>query len=441
MIYDLVIENGLVVHTHENKMKTEQLNVGITGDKIAILSGQKLEGKKTIAAQGLHVLPGIIDSQVHFREPGLTHKEDLESGTRSAALGGVTAIFEMPNTKPPTTTQELFDQKIKLAEEKSWVNFAFYVGAAAENVHNLGHLEALPGCPGVKVFMGSSTGSLLVSEDSVLEEVFRSGRKRLIIHSEDEARLLERKHIALESRQVVDHPRWRDAQSALISTKKLLSVARKTNRPVHVLHVSTADEMELLGKNKDVATVEVLPQHLLFSAPEIYERLGTRGQQNPPIREKHHQDAIWEALQKGVVDVIGSDHAPHTLEEKSKTYPDSPSGMPMVQTLLPIMLNFVNNNRLTLHRLVELLARNPSRLFGVVNKGLIRAGIDADLTLVDLKTKRTVTKEWIASKSGWSPCEGMSFQGWPTHTIVGGNIVMQENQLLKAVGRKVLFSI
>jgi dihydroorotase len=443
MALDLLIKNAKVLIASDSskaptKIEIHETHVGIKDGKIAELTDKNLPAQQQIDAKGLHLLPGVIDSQVHFREPGMVHKEDLGTGTRGAALGGVTSIFEMPNTQPPTTTAEAFADKMNRAAKKAWVNYAFYIGAAASNVEQLATLEKLPSCSGIKIFMGSSTGTLLVDDEEVLENVFRHGSRRVIIHSEDEKRLKERKHIAIESHDVRNHPLWRDEQTALISTEKLLRLSQKTKRPVHVLHVTSRDEMDLLRKTKAElkgteahrVSVEVLPQHLTLFAPDCYERLGTRAQQNPPIRSKEHQDALWKAVADGTVDVLGSDHAPHTLEEKAKTYPDSPSGMPMVQTLVPIMLNHINNGRLSLERFVELVCENPRRLFGCHSKGRIALGLDADLTLVDLSATRTIENKWIASRSGWTPFDGMKVKGWPVATIIGGRLVMQDNQVL-----------
>lgn len=437
---DLVIQNGQVLVSKNGLISSQNLHIGIQGGKITTLSTSPLAGKVKIDARHLHVLPGVIDSQVHFREPGLTHKEDLDTGTRSAALGGVTSIFEMPNTKPSTTTRADLEDKFKRAQGRAWVNYGFFIGAAQDNITTLRELEKIPGCPGVKVFMGSSTGSLLVENDESLREILKSGQRRVIVHSEDEFRLRERKHIADTATSAIAHPEWRDAESALRSTERLLRLARETNRKVHVLHVTTKEEIQLLNKYKDIATVEVTPQHLTLFAPDCYEKLGTLAQMNPPIRTKDHLEGLWKGLADGTVDVIGSDHAPHTLEEKSKPYPHSPSGMPGVQTLVPLMLNHINDGRLSLNRFVELVCENPRRVFGCTTKGRIEVGLDADFTLVDLKKQKTIDNSWIASRCGWTPFHGKHVTGWPTHTIVNGSLVMQDDHILGTpCGQKVLF--
>lgn len=389
---------------------------------------------------GLHVLPGLIDSQVHFREPGLEHKENLEAGTRGAVLGGVTAVFEMPNTHPLTLGATDLQAKLDAAQGRSWCDHAFYIGGSALNAESLHELEQLPGCAGIKVFMGSSFGDLLADEDDILRRILRHGRRRLAVHAEDEARLRERKHIVLDSGDVRQHPVWRDVESALKATQRIVRLAAEVNRRLHVLHVSTAEEMQFLAAHKHRVTVEVTPHHLSLQAPECYERLGSLAQMNPPVREQAHQDALWQAIRSGVVDVIGSDHAPHTLLEKSQAYPASPSGMTGVQTLLPVMLNHVHAGRLSLQRLVDLTSAGPARIFGLEGKGRIAVGFDADFSIVDLKVRRRIRNDWIASVSGWSPYDGIPVVGWPIHTIVRGHCVVRDEALAgQAQGRPLRF--
>lgn len=431
--YDLIIKNGtcLLPHPTEARLIQAKADIAITAGRIEMIADSISEkAQKIIDANGLHVLPGVIDSQVHFREPGLEHKEDLETGTRAAVLGGVTTVFEMPNTNPSTTTKEAFEDKLNRAKNRCHSNYAFFMGGAHDNVDKIAELELLPHCSGVKIFMGSSTGTLLVEDDDTLEKILMQGHRRVIFHSEDEMRLRERKHIAVEKADPHFHHVWRDTETAVNSTRRLLRLARKTGRKIHVLHVSTGDEMDMLKDAKDIATVEVLPQHLTLFAPDCYDKLGTYAQQNPPIREKHHMERIWQAVLDGTVDVIGSDHAPHTKEEKNKPYPSSPSGVPGVQTLVPIMLNHVNNGKLPLERFVEMVTMNTARVFGIKNKGALRQGFDADVTIVDMKKQKTITNDWIASRCGWTPFDGMQVTGWPTHTIVGGKLVMENDQVV-----------
>jgi len=437
--FDLIIQGGSCV----TPAGIEKLDVGIINGRIAALGSLgAATTKERMDATDLHVLPGIIDSQVHFREPGLEHKEDLSTGTVSAALGGVTTIFEMPNTKPSTTTAEAMADKVRRGREKAWVDFAFFAGAAAENVNNLAELERVEGCSGVKIFMGSSTGSLLVDDPEVLEGVLRNGTRRVAVHCEDKARLRQRRPMVdVAGVTAHKHPEWRDARTGILATQNLLNTARKVGRRVHVLHVTTAEEMEILADYKDIATVEVTPQHLTLVAPDCYDRLGTYAQMNPPIREAVHRDALWQALRDGIVDVIGSDHAPHTRDEKDKPYPASPSGMPGVQTMLPLMLDHVNAGRLSLLRLVDLLCHGPARIYGIANKGRLVLGYDADITMVNLNTFGAISHEQMASRCGWTPFHGRTIAGWPVATIVRGNIVMRDGNLMgEALGEPVRFT-
>src|SRR5712672_3028934 len=386
---------------------------------------------ETIAAQGLHVLPGVIDTQVHFCEPGLTQKEDLATGSRSAVMGGVTGVFEMPNTNPLTTSRAAFEDKIARATGRMHCDFAFFIGGTHENAAELPELERLPGCAGVKVFMGSSTGSLLVADDEGVRNILKVIRRRASFHSEDEYRLNERKHLRIAG-DPRSHPVWRDEIAALQCTQRLVRLAHETGKRVHVLHITTAEEMAFLKDHKDVASVEATPHHLTLAAPECYERLGTRAQMNPPVRGASHRDSIWRGLDQGVVDVLGSDHAPHTVAEKAKFYPASPSGMTGVQTLVPIMLDHVNAGRLSLARLVDLTSAGAARLFGIARKGRIAVGYDADLTVIDLKRQTTITNRWIASRAGWTPYDGITVTGWPVGTFVRGARVMWEGEVLTA---------
>jgi dihydroorotase len=428
--FDLVLRHGTVV-TPSGRSVTD---VGVLGGRIAALGDlSTATAAETFDAKGLHVLPGVIDTQCHFREPGNTHKEDLGSGSASAALGGVTGFFEMPNTTPSTDSAERAAWKVQRAKETSWVDFAFYVGATAANAGELPVLEQLEGVVGVKMFCGSSTGSLLVDQPADQLRVLQHGRRRVACHSEDEARLKERKALC-EGKSVHFHPEWRDEECAVKSTASLLRLARQANRKLHVLHVTTAGELPLLEANKDVASFETTPQHLTLAAPECYDRLGTLAQMNPPIREARHREALWEAVRSGLLDVLATDHAPHTLEEKAKPWPQSPSGMPGVQTLVPVMLTHVNAGRLSLERFVDLTSAAPQRLFGLRRKGRLAVGWDADFTLVDLSAKRTITKDWSKSRCGWTPFEGFEATGWPMATVVRGRFVMRDGALVGGPG-------
>ncbi|WP_409477766.1 dihydroorotase [Pseudobdellovibrio sp. HCB154] len=441
--FDLIIKNADIVTFSEsqNQMVQEKTDIAVLNGKIEKLGTlSAADAAQVIDATHLTVLPGVIDSQVHFREPGLTHKEDIESGSRAAILGGVTTYFEMPNTNPPTTTKALFEDKLKIASEKSSANYAFFIGGGSENFDQLAELEKLPHCSGIKIFLGSSFGTLLVDQDELLEKIMKNGRRRLVIHAEDEARLKERKQIAIDAADAKVHHIWRDEESALIATKKSVHLSEKHQRHIHILHISSSEEMAFLRNAKEqqlrafgksFVTVEILPQYLTLSAPECYERLGSLWQQNPPIRDKRHMEFLWKAVLDGTVDVIGSDHAPHTLEEKAKTYPNSPSGVPGVQTLVPLMLDQVNKNKLPLKRFVELVTENPRKVFNLKNKGRIQVGYDADFTIIDMKKEKTVEKKWLASKTGWSPFEGQSFKGWPVMTLLKGEVVVDGDMLIK----------
>ena len=435
--YDLIVRGGEVV----NHAGRGPADVGVRDGRIAFIGDlSQASAGETFDATGLTVLPGVIDTQVHFREPGLEWKEDLETGSRAAALGGVVAVFEMPNTNPNTTDPDTMADKLARAKDRMWTDHAFYVGGTHENADYLGELERLPGCCGVKVFMGASTGDLLIADDEGVRKVLSNVRRRATFHSEDEYRLVERRGLA-RTGDWTSHPEVRDAESAIRSTRRLVGLAQETGARIHVLHVTTKDEMEFLRFHKDVATVEITPQHLTLAAPEAYERLGAYAQMNPPIRSQEHVDALWLwGMQQGVADVIGSDHAPHTKEEKAKPYPASPSGMPGVQTLVPLMLTHVAQGRLSLERFIDLTSAGAQRVFGTANKGRMAVSYDADLTIVDLKAKRTITHDQQASRCGWTPFDGVEATGWPMATIVRGRVVMQDGELIGAAhGRPVRF--
>jgi len=424
--FDLIVRGGEVA----NHAGRGMADVGVRAGKVAAIGdlGQASAGE-IFDATGLTVLPGVIDTQVHFREPGLEWKEDLETGSRAAVLGGVVAVFEMPNTEPTTTDPDALADKLARAKGRMHCDHAFYVGGTHENATFLGELERLPGCCGVKVFMGASTGTLLVQDDEGVEMVLRHVHRRAAFHSEDEYRLAERRPLA-RTGDWTSHPEVRDPQSAIQSTERLVRIARKLGKRIHVLHVTTAEEIEFLSHNKDVASVELTPQHLTLVGPEAYERLKGFAQMNPPIRDASHQPALWRAIEMGVADVLGSDHAPHTREEKARPYPASPSGMPGVQTLAPVMLNHVAAGRLSLERFIDLTSHGANRLFGLAEKGRLAEGYDADMTIVDLKARRTLRHEDMATRSGWTPYDGMEVTGWPMATIIRGAVVMREDEII-----------
>ena len=420
--FDLILAGGTVV----NQDGEHRTDLGIRAGRVAALgdlSGAAAAERRDCT--GLHLLPGVIDSQVHFREPGLDHKEDLESGSRAAVMGGVTAVFEMPNTNPLTTSAEALADKVARAHHRMHCDFAFWVGGTHENAALVPELERLPGAAGIKVFVGSSTGSLLVEDDAGVTEILKRTRRRAAFHAEDEPMLRARKDLRVAG-DPSSHPVWRSPEAALKATQRLVRIARATGARIHILHISTKEEMAYLADAKDVATCEVTPHHLTLDGDEAYARLGTLVQMNPPVRGADHRDGIWHGLVQGVADVLGSDHAPHLLSEKAKPYPDSPSGMTGVQTLVPIMLDHVAAGRLSLARFVDLTSAGPKRLFGIARKGRLAVGYDADVTLVDLKRRETIRNDWIASKCGWTPYDGVTVTGWPVGTLVRGHCVMWE---------------
>jgi dihydroorotase len=417
---------GASVTDSTNSVETD---LGVIDGKIAAIGALRgATSKETIEAHGLTLLPGVIDTQVHFREPGLEHKEDLESGTRAALMGGVTSILEMPNTNPNTTTSEALEDKLRRAEGRAWSHFGFFVGASGDNIESLGSLERLPGTPGVKIFMGSSTGSLLVSDDESLRSVLRSCSRRCPIHAEDEPRNLARKSLISDEPNVCEHPFLRDAESARRATERILRLSEETQHPVHILHVSTGDEIPLIAEAKKRGlgtTAEVTPQHLYFHSPDCYDRLGTLAQMNPPIRSEWHQEWLWKALEDGVFDVFGSDHAPHTLAEKSQPYPKSPSGMPGVQTLLPVLLTFASQGRIDMKTVVRMACERPADLYSITGKGYLKVGFDADLVLVDPQKRYVFERSMVESKCGWSPYEGEKLCGTVEYVILNGRVAVQ----------------
>jgi dihydroorotase len=425
MNFDLLIKGGIAATPNG----IAEADVGVVGGRIVAIGA--LAGAKAAEvfdAKGLHVLPGVIDTQVHFREPGNEHKEDLETGSRAAVLGGVTGVFEMPNTAPPTTTRAAIEDKLARAKNRMHCDYAFYAGATPQNVGALADLERMPGVCGVKAFLGSSTGTLLLSHPDDILAALKSGTRRVAVHSEDEDRLEARKDLRVKG-DPRSHPVWRDVETARASTERVIGLARKAGRRLHILHTTTAEELPLIAAARDMVTMETTPQHLTLAAPECYERLGTYAQMNPPIRDARHREALWKAVNEGLVDVIGSDHAPHTREEKDKVYPDTPSGMPGVQTLATILLDHVNAGRMTLERFVDLTSAGAARIFGIASKGRISLGFDADFTIVDLKKKRKIENSWIASRCGWTPFDGMTTTGWPIATIIRGKTVMRDHAL------------
>ncbi|MEH2160220.1 MAG: dihydroorotase [Nostoc sp.] len=379
-----------------------------------------------IDAEGLTLLPGVIDPQVHFREPGLEHKEDLFTASCACAKGGVTSFLEMPNTRPLTTTQQALDDKLQRASQKSLVNYGFFIGATAENLPDL--LLANP-TPGIKIFMGSMHGQLLVDGETALEVIFAKGNRLIAVHAEDQARINQRRQEFANIHDPAVHSQIQDNQAALLATQLALKLSEKYQRRLHILHMSTAEEADLLRQNKPSwVTAEVTPQHLLLNT-SAYEKIGTLAQMNPPLRSPHDNQVLWQALRDGVIDFIATDHAPHTLEEKAQEYPNSPSGMPGVETSLALMLTAAMQGKCTVAQVVNWMSKNVAVAYGIPNKGAIAPGYDADLVLVDLNTYRLVRREELLTKCRWSPFEGWNLTGWATTTIVGGEIAYDKGQV------------
>ena len=423
--YSLIIKNGFCYING----KLEKNDIALSGNKIKKIGKIELNSSKVFDATDKLVLPGIIDTQVHFREPGSTDREDLESGSRAAVLGGITSVFEMPNTNPPTSNLFEFEKKLNLAKNRMHCNYAFYFGATPENIDQLSKLKDLKGCCGVKLFAGSSTGKLLVAKEEDIEKVISNSDRVVSIHSEDEEILNLRKKFIKEG-DVHSHPEWRNNECAMSSTRRVVKIAERYNKQIHVLHVTTKEEVDFLAMHKKNVTFEITPQHLTLYAPDCYDKLGSFAQMNPPIRKKEHYDRLWIAVKNSIVDVLGSDHAPHSKEDKNKKYPTSPSGMPGVQTILPIMLNHINNNKLTLEQLIKLMCENPCRIFGIQNKGYIKEGFDADLTIVDMNKEQTIKNEIMATKCGWTPFHDMTIKGFPVATIINGRTVMSDGKVI-----------
>ena len=421
---DLKIKNGQCYIDGELK----NVDVSIKDGKIFSIGKITEESKNIIDAKGLIVLPGCIDTQTHFREPGSTDTEDLHSGSRAAIVGGITAVFEMPNTNPPTSTKKEFQRKLDLAKNRMYCNYAFYFGATANNADELADLKNLEGCCGIKLFAGSSTGNLLVAEEKDIETVFQNSSKVVAVHSEDEEILNINKKL-IKDGDVHSHPIWRSVECAMSSTRRIVRIAEKHNKKAHVLHITTKEEIDFLSQHKGNITFEITPQHLTIYAPECYDKLGTYAQMNPPIRDKSHYDRLWYAVKNNLNDTIGSDHAPHLKINKDKKYPNSPSGMPGVQTLMPVMLNHINDGKLSLNQLISLVCENPVKIFGIKNKGFIKEGFDADFTIVDMNKKIAIKNKNIESKCGWSPFDGVEFKGTPVSTIIAGKIKMQDGKI------------
>ncbi len=415
----------------------ERVNVLIEGDRIAAIDpAEQTTADETVDASGLHLIPGVVDDQVHFREPGLTHKEDLEHASRACAKGGVTTFLEMPNTVPNVITRKRLYEKLALAAKKSRVNYGFYIGATPENVDEL---RACDRTPGIKIFIGSSTGDLLVDEQAALERIFAETTLPICAHCEDEATVRANKDRYADSTDVADHSNIRDPAAAMIATQRSIDLAKRHNHRFHVLHVSTGDEADFLADHGGLITAEACPHHLLFNTSD-YARLGTLVQMNPSVKSADDNQRLWQALDEGRIQVVATDHAPHTREEKEQPYPSSPSGLPAVENSLALMLNQVHQGRVTLPQVVDWMCDAPARVWDLIGKGRITEGYDADLVLVDLSKTATVLNEQQLTKCGWSPWHGEQLTGWPVMTWVAGEVAYLDGRVNDAVrGREAQF--
>jgi dihydroorotase len=435
MQYDLIIRNGTVVLPWGEAVT----DIGVSDGRIATLHAEAGDTAETVLdATHLHVLPGLIDPHVHLRDPGDAAIESIPTGTKAAVLGGLAAVFDMPNTNPAIVDAQAVTWKQGYVPGHAWCDMGIYIGATRQNVDNLGGLETAHGVCAIKVFAGSTTGDLLVEDDATIERVMRGGRRRIAFHSEDEYRLQDRKPMFTTGMPYAAHMEWRDAECAALGTRRIVALARKTGRPCHIVHVSTAEEFAYLPQHRDIATSEVLLNHLTQIGPECYERLGGYAVMNPPIRDQRHHDAAWHAVREGIVDTIGSDHAPHARAAKERPWPETAAGLTGVQTLVPIMLDHVNAGRLSLARMVELMAAGPARVYGALNKGRIAAGYDADFSIVDLRRRRRITNDWIVTPAGWTPFDGMDVTGWPHAVILRGRLVMQDDEVIGAPGGRLI---
>ena len=426
MHYDLILRGGSCVLP----WGTVPADIGVIDGRIAAIgAAREATADQVLDVTHLHVLPGLIDPHVHLRDPGDPAIESIATGTRAAVLGGITTVFDMPNTSPAITDAATVAWKQAYIPQHAYCDMGFYVGATKGNAAALAGLETQAGVCAVKVFAGSSTGDLLVEDDASIEAVLRHGHRRVAFHSEDEYRLQARRGLFHDGDPYASHMEWRDVECARLGTERILALAERTGRPVHILHVSTAEELDLLRQHRRLATVELLVNHLTQWAPEVYERLGGYAVMNPPLRDRRHMEAAWAAVADGTADTIGSDHAPHPRAAKERPWPAVAAGLTGVQTLVPVMLDHVAAGRLTLERMVDLMAAGPARVYGLACKGRICAGYDADFTVVDVAARRTITNDWIASPCGWTPFDGMTVTGWPVMTIVRGSVVMRNDRV------------
>lgn len=436
--YDLILRGGNVVLPWTMAVT----DIGVRHGRIVALGvSTGSEAEEVFDATGLVVLPGLIDAHVHFRDPGDGSVESIETGSRAAILGGIATVFDMPNTTPPIMDSARLAEKQAKAERLAWCDMGLYIGATKENIAELALLERGRGVCGIKVFTGSFIGELLIEDDSSLEWVMRAGTRRIAYHAEDEYRLRERRALFSSGERFARHEEWHDVETAFLGTRRILALARRSSRPAHLLHVSTEEELAYVRDFRDVATVEVLINHLTEVAPDVYEALGGYAVMNPPIRSRRHREAAWRAVANGTVDVVSSDHAPHPRAAKERPWPETATGLTGVQTILPLMLDHVAAGRLSFPRLADLMAAGPARVYGLAAKGRIAAGFDADFTLVDPQARRVIEEGQIVSPCGWTPFAGRKVTGWPVATILRGMVVMREGSVFgPPSGRLVLFA-
>lgn len=415
----------------------QRTNVLLDGTKIADTQASAgVPADEVVDADGLHLIPGVIDDQVHFRDPGFTHKEDLYTASRACAKGGVTSFLEMPNTNPNTISQAALEQKLALASHKSVVNYGFYIGATPHNVHELKDAHRTPG---IKIFIGSSTGNLLVDEQEALERIFAETSLCITAHCEDESTIRENRAALGEELTLDDHSRIRDVRAAVVATKRAMDLAFRHNHRFHVLHTSTGDETELFRDHRNLITAEVCPHHLFFDVRD-YARLGSKVQMNPSIKHAEDRERLWTALTDGRIQVVATDHAPHTLAEKSQPYPHSPSGLPAVENSLALMLNQVSLGLCSIEDVVRWMCDAPARVWDIVDKGRIEVGYDADVVLVDLNKTHTVRDEEQLTKCGWSPWHGTELTGWPVATwVMGQNVFRDGTVATEAHGHEIVY--
>ncbi len=436
MSYDLCLEGGVCVFP----WGVTEADIAVRDGRIAAIGRGLGPAAERFDARGLHVLPGLIDPHVHLRDPGDASVESIPTGTRAALLGGFATVFDMPNTNPSVVDPATLAWKQGYVDTHSYCDFGIYIGATKTNIGALGAMEQASGVCAIKVFAGSSTGDLLVEDDASIEAVMRGGRRRIAFHSEDEYRLRDRRGLFSSGMPYACHAEWRDPECAFLGTRRIIGLAHKTGRPAHIVHVSTEEEFGWLADHRDIATLEVLVNHLTQIAPECYETLGGYAVMNPPLRDRRHYDAAWRAVREGLVDTIGSDHAPHPRAAKERPWPETAAGLTGVQTAVPIMLDHVNAGRLSLARMVELMADGPARVYGALRKGRIAVGYDADFSIVDLGRRKRITNDWIVTPAGWTPFDGMEVTGWPEAVVLRGQVVMRGGEVgSEPSGKRVTF--